>query len=151
MKCPYCSSTNLKVADKRNNYQEATIRRRRECLNCHKRFTTYERIENIDLFVVKTDGKIETFNREKIKKGILKAFSKNPTPDQLLQIEKIMDGIEQRIINSKTSSIRSSEVGKYVLNNLLAIDPIAYLRFASIYKHFSSIADFEKELKNIKN
>jgi transcriptional repressor NrdR len=147
MNCPYCDSTLVRVVDKRNSGGEGAIRRRRECLACKKRFTTYERIENLDLFVIKKDGKIETFSREKVKKGILKSFTKVPTKEEDLKINSIVEEIEQTLLNRKDTTVKSTEIGNLVLERLKEISPIAYMRFASIYKHFNSIEEFEKEIR----
>jgi transcriptional repressor NrdR len=150
MNCPYCASYKLKVVDKRNSISNDSIRRRRECLNCNKRFTTYERIENIDLFVEKKDRRMEVFSREKIKKGIVKSFNKTPSPEEEMEIDSIVEEIEQKITNRKNTSIKSTEIGKMVLNRLKKLSPIAYIRFASVYKHFNSIEEIEAEIQELK-
>lgn len=146
--CPFCKSTKTKVVDKRNSLHENSIRRRRECLSCHKRFTTYERVEHVDLSVQKRDGSIEHFNREKIRNGILKAVKEGSLTED--QIYKIIDDIETDLLNYKTNIIPSSYIGKLVLNRLYSIDPVAYIRFASVYKEFNSIDDLLHEINFIR-
>lgn len=150
MFCPYCSSKDTKVVDKRNNEEEGFVRRRRECLRCFKRFTTYERVENVELDVEKRDGRIEKFNREKLKRGIFKALGKsslevNGINDE--QVVKIVEDIEMKLLNRKSKVVKSTDIGKMVLNRLKWIDKVAYMRFASIYKEFSSLEDFKREIK----
>lgn len=147
MYCPYCKSCQTKVVDKRDNDETGVTRRRRECLECRKRFTTYERIENITLMVEKRSGRLQEFDREKLKRGIVKAVKKRPVSDE--QIENILDDIEQKLINRKTTQITSVEIGKMILTRLKKLDKIGYLLFASVYKDFNSIEDFEKEIKNL--
>ncbi|MDD5254083.1 MAG: transcriptional regulator NrdR [Candidatus Nanoarchaeia archaeon] len=144
MKCPFCSSLDLKVVDSRES--EDTIRRRRECLKCEKRFTTYERIET-DLMVVKKDGKREPYDREKLKRGILKACEKRPIP--LEKIDDMIDKIEQQLRKLDTSEIKSTVIGNKVINKLKTLDKVAYIRFASVYKEFADIDSFQEELKSL--
>ena len=148
MKCPYCFSGDTKVVDKRDNEHEGTTRRRRECLKCVKRFTTYERIENIDLSIKKKDGNCEVFNREKLKKSILKAIRRDEVSSE--DLDRVLDSIEMDLLSKETTVVESSEVGKLVLKKLKEISPVAYMRFASVYKGFSSLDDFEKEIKELK-
>ena len=148
MKCPYCSSTETKVLDKRDNTHDATTRRRRECLVCSKRFTTYERIENIDLNIKKKDGSCEAFNREKLKKGILKAIKKDEISDEVLN--DMIEGIEMDLLGKESTTVESSEVGRLVLEKFKKINPVIYMRFASVYKGFNSLEDFAKEIENLK-
>ncbi len=147
MQCPYCSSVETKVVDKRGTPSHDAFRRRRECLKCGKRFTTYERIEKIDLIVIKRDGRKEPFDRNKIKNGILKAGEKRLTEEQM---EKITDEIEKKIRRLHKTEIPSKAIGEMVLKKLLTTDKVAYLRFASVYKTFMDVKGFEKELKQIK-
>jgi transcriptional repressor NrdR len=124
------------------------MRRRRECPKCQKRFTTYERAEGVDTKVVKKTGKIEDFDREKLKRGIMKATWKRPV--SMEQIEEMVDEVE-RILRRKTSTeVRSWEIGNLVINRLKKIDPLAYLLFASVYREFESLADFDEEIKKLK-
>lgn len=155
MKCPYCGSTDSKVVDKRDNDEEGFTRRRRECLTCFKRFTTYERIENVELDVEKRDGRIEKFSREKLKKSILKSVGKTGRPIggekiQEEQVVGIVEDIEMKLLNRKSTVIRSTDIGKMVLNRLKKLDMVAYMRFASIYKELNSIEDYENEFKLLK-
>lgn len=147
MQCPYCSYPETKVIDTRES-ETSTTRRRRECLKCRKRFTTYERVELINLIVVKKDGRREQFDRKKLLTGIIKACEKRPIPIE--KIEKIVDKIEIELRNKDTIEISSKEIGELVIKKLEKLDKVAYIRFASVYREFKNIKEFEKELKNIK-
>ncbi len=149
MICPYCSSYNLSVIDKRNNEDSNSIRRRRSCNNCGKRFTTYERIEKVLLNVRKRDGSIEEFDREKIKRGILKAVKKRNIEDN--KIEEIVNNIEQTLLMHDEQTITSTEIGKLVLVELNKIDKLGALLFAAVYKDFQSLEDVQKELKRLES
>lgn len=144
MKCPYCGSNNTKVVDTRET--ESLTRRRRECLKCGKRFTTYERVE-IDLVVIKKDGSRENFNRDKLKIGILKACEKRPVSTD--RIEKAIDEIERELRKLKTNEIESRIIGDKVVKRLKGLDKVAYIRFASVYREFKDLEDFEKEVKSL--
>ncbi len=146
MICPFCNSQNLRVIDKRSSSTQ-TIRRRRECENCKKRFTTYERIEKVTMQVVKRDGRVEEFDREKIKRGILKAVKKRDISDQTL--EDIVHEIEQQLLNSGKQVVRSVDIGEMVLTHLTQIDKLGALLFAAVYKEFKSLEDVEKELNRL--
>lgn len=148
MKCPYCGNTETKVVDKRETGEFDTTRRRRECLKCEKRFTTYERIERVDLSVVKKDGRKEPFDKEKIRNGILRACEKRPVT--LEQIDSIVDSIESDLRKLKSIEIKSEKIGEKVTSALKKLDKVAYIRFASVYRSFGDIKDFEKEIKEIK-
>ena len=148
MRCPYCGSKKTKVVDKRDSSDEPVTRRRRECLKCFKRFTTYERVEKVDLTVLKSDGSTETFTREKLKKSIMKAVADGDVTEQ--QVCAIVEDIEMRLLNRKTTTVRSSDIGKLVLTRLKNVDPVAYMRFASVYKEFKDINDFIKEIESLK-
>ncbi len=148
MKCPYCSSTEMKVVDKRNNEVDSSTRRRRECLSCTKRFTTYERIENVDLSIKKKDGGVEAFNREKLKKGVMKALRKDEISSE--KLHEILDSVEMGLLSKDSTIIDSSEIGVLVLEKLREVSAIAYMRFASVYKGFDSLEDFEKEIDELK-
>ena len=148
MKCPFCGNTETKVVDKRETGEFEATRRRRECLKCEKRFTTYERVENLSLVVIKKSGGKEPFDKEKIRKGILRACEKRPVT--LEQIDKIVDKIESDIRKLKTVEIKSEQIGAKVISALKKLDKVAYLRFASVYRSFKDIKDFEKEIKEIK-
>src|SRR5690606_33443922 len=147
MYCPYCHSTNTRVVDKRDNTDTGVTRRRRECENCEKRFTTYERIEAINLYVVKRSGKIEEFDREKLKLGILKAVKKRNIPEG--KIEDLIQNIEQQLLMHESTEINAQEIGQMVLDGLKKIDKLGYLLFASVYKDFQTIEDFDKAIKEL--
>ncbi len=147
MKCPYCNNLNSKVVDKRNTESEIAIRRRRECLKCNKRFTTYERVET-DLIVIKKDGRREQYNREKLKNGITKSCEKRPVTQE--QIEKIMDDIENTLREQPTAEVKSNFIGQLVMKYLKKIDKVAFIRFASVYKEFNDTDDFIKTIEDVK-
>lgn len=148
MKCPFCSSDELGVLESRTNGDGISIRRRRECAKCEKRFTTYERIEGLDLTVYKKDGRKEPFNRDKLRRGITKATWKRPVT--LAQIEELIDGVEQKLRGKETTEVKSWEIGNLVINRLKRLDAMAYLLFASVYRDFQDLADFEREVKKLK-
>ena len=141
MKCPYCGGTETKVVDKRELGSDTATRRRRECLGCRKRFTTYERIETIMLTVVKKDGSREGFDRSKIEKGINKASEKRPITAE--QIREISSGIESALLNRETTEIPSSLIGRMVMTRLKRLDKVAYIRFASVYLEFKDPEEFQ--------
>ena len=143
MECPYCLSTRLKVTDKRDSPKG--IRRRRECLKCGKRFTTYETILKTTLYVIKKNGQKEKFEIEKLKNGIMKAFKKRPVKEK--DIEKMIQKIVKRLNKQKNKEIKSSKIGEIVINQIKKMDDVAYLRFASVYRDFKDVKDFKKELK----
>jgi len=124
------------------------MRRRRECVKCGKRFTTYERAEGVDIKVVKKSGKIEDFDREKLRRGVMKATWKRPVTME--QIEEMVDEIERILRRKTTTEVRSWEIGNLVINRLKKIDPLAYLLFASVYREFESLNDFDEEIKKLK-
>ncbi len=144
MRCPYCSSAELKVVDKRPVENNGSIRRRRECLSCQKRFTTYERIENIDIIVIKKDNTRQQFDRSKIEKGILRATEKRPVSYDM--IREIVDSIEMQLRNRETIEVPSREIGGLVMKELKKLDQVAYIRFASVYKEFKDAESFQKEI-----
>jgi len=148
MKCPYCNKSKNKVIDKRETENDIATRRRRECLVCGKRFTTYERIESIDLTIIKKDGRKEKFEIEKIEKGILKACEKRPV--SLEDIRKIVRDIEFHLKNKDTTEISSSLIGRMVMTRLKRLDKVAYIRFASVYKDFKDPEEFQEELQKLK-
>ncbi len=147
MKCLYCGYTESKVVDSRPTEEGSSIRRRRECLSCKKRFTTYEKIDSLPLLVVKKDGERVSFNSDKIKIGIIKACEKRPVPMQ--DIEELVASIEKTIFNSLKQEITSKEIGELVMNGLKKLDDVAYVRFASVYKEFKDVDTFMKELQNL--
>jgi transcriptional repressor NrdR len=146
MKCPYCGSTASKVVDKRDNNEEGTTRRRRQCLRCGRRYTTYEKIEKVDISIIKKDGSLEKFDYEKLKKGILKAIDKKRISEE--DIDAFCEEVERKVLTNP-QPLTSTEIGSMVLVWLRTKDPLAYMRFASIYKNFESIKDFKDELNNI--
>ncbi len=146
MKCIYCNSTGTKVIDKRNINDVA--RRRRECLKCNKRFTTYEKPESLDISVIKKDGKREPYQREKLTKGIKIACQKRAVSPE--RVERIVTDIENRVKGRKSKEIRSNVIGEIVMRKLRMIDKVAYIRFASVYRSFEDIKEFEKEVKALK-
>jgi transcriptional repressor NrdR len=149
MKCPFCSATETKVVDKRAANDGETNRRRRECIKCSKRFTTYERIEHLGLSVIKKDGSIESFNGEKIRNGILKACEKRPIDEAT--VNGVVDWIEKKVKSKSSTKVTTKFIGELVMKKLRMLDDVAYLRFASVYNSFNDIRSFEKELKQIKN
>lgn len=144
VKCPFCLSELSKVVDKRGVDGRGEIRRRRECLKCEKRYTTYEKLAELQILVIKKSGKKEPFIREKLQVGLIKALEKRPGIDKA---SKILDRIEGRIRERGLSEVPSSVLGKWILAELKKLDPIAYLRFASVYRSFVDPKDFEKELE----
>lgn len=148
MQCPYCHNDNTNVLESRITDEGGAMRRRRECDHCGKRFTTYERAEGVDIKVVKKSGKIEDFDREKLRRGIMKATWKRPV--SMEQIEGMVDEVERILRRKTTTEVRSWEVGNLVINRLKKIDPLAYLLFASVYREFQSLNDFSDELSKLK-
>ena len=146
MKCPYCNHNESKVTDSRDT-GTYTIRRRRECAKCNRRFTTYEYIEMTPVYIIKKDGRREKFDRNKIKKGIMKALEKRPIGHE--EIEGMLDSIEEKIRRYGREEIESSIIGEYVMELLKKIDQFAYIRFASVYRSFTDVSSFEKELKTL--
>jgi len=144
MNCPYCGGSDLKVLESRES-DELTIRRRRECQGCQKRFTTYERIETVPLTVIKKDSKRVPFDRQKILSGMLKACEKRPISRD--QIEKALTEIEMDLRTMNTTEIPSKKIGSLVMKKLKKLDKVAYIRFASVYKEFADVENFEEELK----
>ncbi len=149
MRCPFCSELEDRVIDSRPTDDHTTIRRRRECLSCGQRFTTYEKVEKLGLFVVKKDGSRQAFDREKLIRGILKSCEKRPVTRQ--DIEDLVDGIEQSAMNQMKREITSQEIGDEVLKRLRELDQVAYIRFASVYREFQDLSSFVDELEKIKH
>lgn len=147
MKCPYCNNNQSEVVETRDSEDLATIRRRRECLKCKKRFTTYERVENAPLVVIKKDGRREHFDRDKLKIGIMKAAEK--TTMSMEEISKIVDEVERELRTMKGIEIPSKTIGQTVMRRLKGINKVAYIRFSSVYRKFADLEDFEKELKKL--
>ncbi len=148
MKCPFCSFEESKVVDSRSTDDNTTIRRRRECLRCGKRYTTYEKIEDIPVQVVKKDSTRESFNKDKIVNGLIVACQKRPISRK--QIQKIADEIEKEISNKMLSEVQSEHIGEMVMKKLKLIDEISYVRFASVYRQFKDIDTFLEEIENLK-
>lgn len=147
MFCPFCKSEDTKVVDKRDNGETNVTRRRRECINCKKRFTTYERIENIILNVRKRDGRVEEFDREKLKRAILKAVKKRDIPTD--KIDELISEIEQKLMNSDKQEIPSKDIGELVLRGLTKIDKLGALLFAAVYKDLKTLEDVQSELDRL--
>src|SRR3989338_6677947 len=148
MKCPYCGFSETKVLDSRESEDSDVTRRRRECEKCSKRFTTYERVEMLGLRVIKKNGNIEGFERDKVLKGALKACEKRPI--KMEKIEKLVDEVESELRKNETTEIPSKVIGELVMEKLKKLDKVAYVRFASVYKEFTDLKSFETELKKIK-
>ncbi|HIW15853.1 MAG TPA: transcriptional regulator NrdR [Firmicutes bacterium] len=147
MKCPYCNYNESKVIDSRPADEGTTIRRRRECLACQKRFTTYEVMEHLPLVVIKRDGSRQSFDKNKVLNGMLRSCEKRPVP--LADLEKISDEIEQELQNSFEREINTSEIGEMVMARLKELDEVAYVRFASVYRQFKDINTFMDELAKL--
>ena len=147
MRCPYCGFSESKVIDSRPPDESNSIRRRRECLSCGKRFTTYETVESVPLVVVKKDGSRQSFDRSKILGGLIKACEKRPVP--LETLEKAVTDIEQKLLGSMEREIPSERVGELVMEQLKTIDQVAYVRFASVYRQFQDIDSFMAELNKL--
>ncbi|MDO4475654.1 MAG: transcriptional regulator NrdR [Lachnospiraceae bacterium] len=147
MKCPYCGSENTRVVDSRPADDGASIRRRRVCDPCGKRFTTYEKVETIPLIVIKKDRTREPFEHEKIEDGVMRACYKRPIP--IDTIEGVINKIEAEVYAREVREIESKEVGEIVMNHLRQLDPVAYVRFASVYREFKDVNTFMDELKKI--
>lgn len=150
MKCPFCETNDTKVIDSRPTEEGHAIRRRRECDNCKKRFTTYEKVEEVFFMVIKKDGSREVFDRNKVLNGILKACEKRPVP--LADIEKIVNDIERGLNNMMEKEIESKVIGEVIMEHLKLLDEVAYVRFASVYRQFTDVNTFVAEIeKLIKN
>lgn len=147
MHCPYCGSKKSEVVETRDNDDLDTIRRRRCCLACQKRFTTYERVETVHLIVIKKDGRREQFNRDKLKSGMLKSIEKTKVP--LDAVERIVTEVERELRTADTVEVESKKIGQLVAARLKKIDKVAYIRFASVFKRFVDAEDFEKEAKRL--
>lgn len=145
MKCPYCGNENTRVVDSRPVDENTAIRRRRMCDACGKRFTSYEKVETIPLIVIKKDQNREQFNRSKIEAGVLRACHKRPISAQ--QVQELVDSVETEVYNKGEREIPSSEIGEIVMSKLKDLDPVAYVRFASVYREFKDVSTFMDELK----
>ena len=147
MKCPYCGYLESKVVDSRPADEGASIRRRRECLSCHKRFTTYETMESLPLMVIKKDGSRQSFDRNKVMGGLIRACEKRPVPYQ--ELEGLVAEIEQVLQNQMEREISSAQIGELVMERLKKLDEVAYVRFASVYRQFKDINTFMHELNKL--
>ncbi len=147
MKCPFCGFVNDKVVDSRESKEADSIRRRRECLKCQKRFTTYERIDEIPYMVVKKDGRREKFDRQKVLNGLLRACEKRPVP--IGKLEQIVDEAEAFVIDSPERERTTAEIGELIMNRLKKHDKVAFVRFASVYQDFKDVKEFMSELKDL--
>ena len=145
MKCPFCASSNSRVVDTRS--AEGGIRRRRECEDCERRFTTYERVAPLRLMVIKQDGRREPFNRDKILHGVNVACGKRPIETEA--IEELVSGIESELYHRGSREVTSREIGEMVMQNLRRLDEVAYIRFATIYRHFADVEDLSDEIRNL--
>ncbi len=145
MKCPYCLAEETKVVDKRDS--ETSTRRRRECLKCAKRFTTHERVDHVELIIVKKNGNRERFDRDKVRLGMIKACEKRPVSTK--SIEESLDKIEIELRAMDTTEVPSSKIGNAIMKYLKKLDKVAYIRFASVYKDFTDVEEFQEELKKL--
>ena len=147
MKCPYCGNKDTEVVETRDSEDLETIRRRRACLKCEKRFTTYERVENVSLIVIKKDGRREQFDRDKLKRGIIRSCEK--TKVTLDDIERIVTEVEMELRGESGVEVDSKKIGQLVATRLKKIDKVAYIRFSSVFRRFVDVEDFEKEVKKL--
>lgn len=147
MRCPFCDHSESKVIDSRESKNGLRIRRRRECLSCERRFTTYEQIEEIPYMVVKKDGRRQAFDSQKLLRGLLKACEKRPVP--VRKLEEIVEEIESNLQERPEKEMNASEIGRIVMKKLRALDKVAYVRFASVYREFKDVLEFKKELEKL--
>lgn len=147
MRCPYCEHENSKVIDSRHTEDGHAIRRRRECEGCGRRFTTYEKVEEVILMVIKKDGRRETFDRAKLLNGIIRACEKRPVP--LAQMENIVNDIERGLNNMMEKEVKSQFIGELVMDRLKDVDEVAYVRFASVYRQFTDVSTFVSEIEKL--
>ncbi|SKA76083.1 transcriptional repressor NrdR [Clostridium sp. USBA 49] len=147
MKCPFCGYEESKVVDSRSTEDDMAIRRRRECLKCNKRYTTYEKVEDIPILVIKKDSSREYFDKSKIINGLLKACQKRPI--SRMQIEAIANDIEKKLSNQMLTEVKSDYIGEMIMESLKNLDEVAYVRFASVYRQFKDINTFMEEIKNL--
>lgn len=147
MKCPFCNYPDSKVVDSRPTDEGTSIRRRRECLHCLKRFTTYETIERLPLMLVKRDGTREPYDRNKLLSGVMKACEKRPVPQA--RLEQLVDTVEQKLFGTLETEISSQKIGEMVMQELKTVDEVAYVRFASVYRQFKDINTFLEELNSL--
>lgn len=147
MKCPYCSHDQTDVIEKRDTKESTVTRRRRTCVSCQKRFTTYERVEHVPITIIKKDQRRETFDREKLKRGIWRASGK--TKITASDVDRIVDEVERELIGGDSTEIKSEHVGDLVSKRLKTLDKVAYIRFSSVFRQFVDVEEFEKELKKL--
>ncbi len=147
MRCPYCEHPESRVIDSRSSKNGLCVRRRRECLSCKRRFTTYEKTEEIPYMVVKKDGSRQPFDGQKLLQGLLKACEKRPVP--LSQLEQIVEEIEGKLLERPDKEMKTSEIGQIVVEKLKALDKVAYVRFASVYHEFKDVVEFKQELESL--
>jgi len=147
MKCMYCSATESRVIDSRPTDEGLAIRRRRECIACGRRFTTYEKIETVQIVVVKKDGSREAFDADKIRRGLIKACEKRPVA--IHDVDELVRDVEQQIMNSLELEVTSTKIGEMVMERLRKLDEVAYVRFASVYRSFCDVNTFMEELKSL--
>jgi len=147
MRCPYCAETDDRVVDSRESRDGETIRRRRECLSCNRRFTSYEQIEGIDYMVVKNEGSRQIFERQKIVSGLSKACEKRPISPG--QVQEIVDAVEARLHSKEEREISTNEIGAVIMDRLKELDQVAYIRFASVYRRFEAVEEFAEMLESL--
>lgn len=147
MRCPFCGSENIRVTDSRPVEESNSVRRRRQCDDCGKRFTTFEKIETIPLIVIKKDHTRQQYDRSKIEAGVMRACYKRPVP--VAKIQEMIDRIETELFNRGSGEVESSVIGEMVMDGLRELDPVAYVRFASVYREFQDVGTFMEELKKI--
>ena len=147
MKCMFCGHTDSKVIDSRPSEDGTAIRRRRECVNCGKRFTTYETVETTPILVIKNNGNRQSFDANKLKNGIIKSCEKRPVP--MWKIDELVENIQKSLYNSLEQEVSSKKIGEMVMEGLKEIDEVAYVRFASVYRQFKDLSSFMDELKNL--
>ena len=147
MRCPYCEHPESRVIDSRESKNGMSIRRRRECLSCQKRFTTYEKIEEIPYMVIKKDGQRQPFDSQKLMRGLLKACEKRPVP--LTKLEEIVEEIESKLQERPDEEMEAAKIGQLLMDRLKALDKVAYVRFASVYREFKDVLEFKKELESL--
>lgn len=147
MKCPYCEHSESKVIDSRESKNGLRIRRRRECLACKKRFTTYEKVEEIPYMIIKKDGQRQPFDSQKLLRGLLKACEKRPVP--LAKLEEIVEELESMLQEQSEKEMKASVIGQFMMKRLKELDKVAYVRFASVYREFKDVVEFKQELESL--
>lgn len=147
MRCPFCDNSESKVIDSRESKNGLRIRRRRECLSCKRRFTTYEKIEEIPYMIVKKDGRRQQFDSEKLLRGLIKACEKRPVP--MSELEEIVEEIESKLQDKPEKEMNASEIGQFVMRKLKTLDKVAYVRFASVYREFKDVVEFKEVLEKL--